>query len=65
MVRNSSNEVFTTENIEWTATRPTRTQQTYEIYQRNDIDWDMVITSGDKRFIGKTNADAATKGLAP
>ena len=64
-VSNPSNEVFTTEKIEWTATRPKGTQQTYEIYQRNDIDWDMVRTSGDKRFIGKTNADAAAKGLAP
>lgn len=51
--------------MEWTATRPKGTQQTYEIYQRNDVDWDMIRTSGDKRFIGKTNADAAAKGLAP
>ena len=25
----------------------------------------MIRTAGDKRFIGKTNADAAAKGLAP
>lgn len=49
----------------WTATRPKGTQQTYEVFKRNDIDWNHVRTSGDKRFIGKTNAEAASSGLAP
>lgn len=49
--------------ITWTA--PKGTQQTYKIFQRNDINWDMIRTSGDKRFVGKTNADAARAGLAP
>ncbi|MPQ31927.1 hypothetical protein E4V42_10850 [Clostridium estertheticum] len=61
----SNNKIFTSEKIEWTATRPKGTQQTYEIYQRNDIEWDMIRTSGDKNFIGKTNAEAAGKGLPP
>ncbi|WP_374118954.1 RHS repeat-associated core domain-containing protein [Clostridium sp. OS1-26] len=62
----SSNKIFSSNKIEWTATRPKGTQQTYEIYQRNDIDWDMIKTSGDKNFIGKTNAEAAiSRGLAP
>jgi hypothetical protein len=49
--------------VTWTA--PIGTQQTYKIYQRNDIDWNMVRTSGDKRFIGKTNREAALSGKAP
>ncbi len=49
----------------WTATRPKGTQQTYEVFSRNDIDWNHVRTSGDKRFIGKTNAEASGSGLAP
>lgn len=52
-------------NIRWKA--PDQgTGQTYKVYQRNDIDWNMVRTGGDKRFIGKTNAEAARQaGLAP
>ena len=30
----------------------------YEVFRRNDIDWNHVRTSGDKRFIGKTNAES-------
>ncbi|WP_093534933.1 HNH/ENDO VII family nuclease [Psychrobacillus psychrotolerans] len=37
----------------------------YEVFRRNDIDWNHVRTSGDKRFIGKTNAEAFGSGLAP
>ncbi len=61
----SANKIFTTGKTEWTATRPKGTHQTYKVYQRNDIDWDMPRTSGDKKFIGKTNEQAANKGLAP
>ena len=61
----NSNKIFTSGKTEWTATRPKGTQQTYEIYQRNDIDRDMMRTSGDKNFIGKTNAQAGERGLSP
>ena len=59
------NKVFTKEKINWTATHSKGTGQTYEVHQRNDIDWNQIRTSGDKRFIGKTNAEAAKYGLAP
>ena len=55
-------DIFT-QKIHWTSS--VGTQQTYPVYQRSDIDWDMVRKSGDKRFIGKTNAEAAKFGLAP
>ena len=58
-------KVFADEPISWTATRPKGTQQTYEVFQRNDINWDLNRTAGDKRFIGKTNAEAADAGIAP
>jgi hypothetical protein len=41
------------------------TGNTYKVFQRGDIDWDQVRTSGDKRFVGKTNADAGRAGLPP
>lgn len=41
------------------------TGRTYKVFQRGDIDWDMVRTAGDKRFIGKSNAEAANAGLPP
>ncbi|MTI95552.1 MAG: hypothetical protein FH749_08695 [Firmicutes bacterium] len=59
-----STRVFT-KQATWKATRKSGTHQTYKVYQRNDINWDMVRTTGDKRFIGKTNAEAAARGLAP
>jgi hypothetical protein len=49
--------------VTWTS--PSGTKQPYKIYQRNDIDWNMLRTKGDRKFIGKTNADAAKAGLAP
>ena len=49
--------------VTWTA--PTGTQQTYKIYQRNDIDWDLVRTVGSLKFRGKTNREAALLGKAP
>ncbi len=58
-------KVFADEPISWTATRPKGTQQTYEVFQRNDINWNLERTAGDKRFIGKTNVEAANAGLAP
>lgn len=39
---------------------------TYKVYQRNDIDWNIVRTTGAKKGSGLTNAQAAEKyGLAP
>lgn len=57
-------DIFTKE-IEWTV--PVGTKQTYKVWQRNDIDWSMVRTNpeGNKRFIGRTNAEAAKAGIAP
>lgn len=51
--------------IEWRATRSKGTNYNYKIHQRNDIDFDQIRTAGDKRFIGKTNAEAMAKGLSP
>lgn len=50
--------------ITWTS--PVGTQQTYKVYQRNDIDWDMVRTVGRDQYRGLSNRDAALKyGAAP
>ncbi|WP_289326295.1 T7SS effector LXG polymorphic toxin [Peribacillus sp. ACCC06369] len=39
---------------------------TYKVYQRSDINWDMVRTRGAKKGRGLTNAEASAKyGLAP
>ena len=39
---------------------------TYNVYQRNDIDWNIVRTTGAKKGRGLTNAQSAEKyGLAP
>ncbi|WP_201030974.1 HNH/ENDO VII family nuclease, partial [Aliivibrio fischeri] len=51
--------------IEWQATREKGTKLKYKIVQRNDIDWERIRTSGDKRYIGKTNLEAANKGGLP
>ncbi|MCW1929673.1 HNH/ENDO VII family nuclease, partial [Bhargavaea beijingensis] len=50
---------------EWQATRPKGTMQKYEVYRRKDINWDQIRSSGDLRFIGKTNAEAAKSGVPP
>jgi len=58
--------VFKKEPVNWTATHAKGTGQTYEVHQRTDINWDKIRTAGDKRFIGKTNAEAAhCEGLGP
>uniref|UniRef100_UPI001A9AB21D HNH/ENDO VII family nuclease n=1 Tax=Clostridium sp. D43t1_170807_H7 TaxID=2787140 RepID=UPI001A9AB21D len=39
---------------------------TYKVFQRNDIDWDMLRSTGAKKGRGLTNAEAAERyGLAP
>ncbi|HWW71517.1 MAG TPA: HNH/ENDO VII family nuclease, partial [Duganella sp.] len=60
----ADNEIFTN-RTEWSATRPRGTGQTYEVIQRNDIDWARVRTDGPADFIGRTNAEAAAKGFSP
>jgi hypothetical protein len=49
--------------ISWTA--PVGTKQTYKVFQRTDIDWNMVRTEGPKAFRGKTNLDASRSGIPP
>jgi hypothetical protein len=56
---------FSKDPVEWSATRPKGTQLDYKVFQRNDIDWNQVRSTGDKRFVGKTNAEASAKGLPP
>ncbi|WFA06336.1 T7SS effector LXG polymorphic toxin [Bacillus sp. HSf4] len=42
------------------------TGYTYKVYQRSDVDWNMVRTKGAKKGRGLTNAEASAKyGLAP
>jgi len=60
----ADNAIFTN-RTQWSATRPRGTAQTYDVIQRNDIDWARVRTDGPADFIGKTNAEAAAKGFAP
>ena len=62
--KNSSTTIFSKEKVVWTATHPKGTGQTYEVYQRTDIEWEKIRTNGDKRYIGKTNAEAAQHGTA-
>ncbi|PVZ39710.1 PAAR domain-containing protein, partial [Pseudomonas sp. CC120222-01a] len=56
---------FSKEPMRWSASRQAGTKFNYEVYQRNDINWHQPRTGGDKRFIGKSNLDAATRGLPP
>ena len=51
--------------VEWTA--PSGTKQTYKVYQRADIDWDLVRSAdnGPRAFRSKTNREAALFGIAP
>jgi len=53
--------------IETNWTSPVGTKQTYKVFQRNDIDWNMVRSNsrGPRKFIGKTNRDAALAGYRP
>ncbi|MFZ5987012.1 MAG: hypothetical protein ACOYWZ_07795, partial [Bacillota bacterium] len=40
-VGGGNRKVFADKPVSWTATRPKGTQQTYKVYQRNDINWDL------------------------
>lgn len=57
----SPNATFEATPVEFTPS----TGRTYKVYQRKDIDWDQIRTAGDKRYIGKTNAEAALDGRPP
>jgi hypothetical protein len=56
-------EVFTN-RIVFTSTR---TGRSYVVFQRSDIDWNLVRTNtdGPARFLGRTNAEAARAGFRP
>ncbi len=56
---------FSKNPVEWSATRPAGTKYNYKVFQRSDINWNQIRTSRDKRFIGKSNLEAASKGLSP
>ncbi len=59
------NNCYFTRSVEFNA-GSNGTGFTYKIYQRNDIDWNMVRKTGAKKGRGLTNAQAAEKyGLAP
>jgi len=60
-----ADNIYFTDKVEWTATRPKGTGQTYTVIQRNDVDWGIIRSDGPKDFIGRSNADAAAKGLSP
>jgi hypothetical protein len=60
-----ADNIYFTDKVEWTATRPKGTGQTYTVIQRNDVDWGIIRSDGPKDFIGRSNAEAAAKGLSP
>lgn len=60
----ADNEIFTA-RVGWSATRPRGTGQSYSVIQRSDIDWGLVHINGPADFVGRTNAEAATRGFAP
>ncbi|PIB16383.1 HNH/ENDO VII family nuclease [Vibrio rotiferianus] len=64
VIPDKAKKVFQTK-IEWQATREKGTHFNYVVHQRNDVNWNQTRTSGDKRYIGKTNAEAAEKGGLP
>ncbi|WP_179232824.1 hypothetical protein [Paenibacillus rigui] len=64
-LKDYENNKYFTRSVEYNAGKD-GTGFTYKVYQRNDIDWKMVRTTGAKKGRGLTNAEAAAKyGLAP
>ena len=60
----ANNDVFS-KSVSFTAGEG-GTGITYKVFQRNDIDWDMLRSKGAKKGRGLTNAEAAERyGLAP
>ena len=59
------NNKYFTRSVEYNAGKD-GTGFTYKVYQRGDINWDMIRTKGAKKGRGLTNAEASEKyGLAP
>lgn len=64
-LKDYKNNRFFTRSVEYNAGKH-GTGFTYKVYQRGDINWDMVRTKGAKKGRGLTNAEASAKyGLAP
>ncbi|MEK4628240.1 pre-toxin TG domain-containing protein [Solibacillus sp. FSL R7-0682] len=64
-LKDYKNNKYFTRSVEYNAGKD-GTGFTYKVYQRGDIDWDMVRTKGAKKGRGLTNAEASAKhGLAP
>nr|WP_261764723.1 RHS repeat-associated core domain-containing protein [Paenibacillus xylanexedens] len=64
-LKDYENNKYFTRSVEYNAGKD-GTGFTYKVYQRNDIDWNMVRTTGARKGRGLTNAEAAAKrGLAP
>ena len=64
-LKDYKNNKYFTLSVEYNAGKD-GTGFTYKVYQRGDIDWDMVRTKGSKKGRGLTNAEASAKhGLAP
>ncbi|WP_146552574.1 T7SS effector LXG polymorphic toxin [Rummeliibacillus sp. SL167] len=64
-LKDYKNNKFFTRSVEYNAGKD-GTGFTYKVYQRGDINWDMVRTKGAKKGRGLTNAEASAKyGLAP
>ncbi|WP_245805778.1 hypothetical protein [Bacillus alkalicellulosilyticus] len=64
-LKDYKNNQYFTRSVEYNAGKD-GTGFTYKVYQRGDINWDMVRTKGAKKGRGLTNAEASAKyGLAP
>ncbi|QKY70324.1 hypothetical protein Len3610_12615 [Lentibacillus sp. CBA3610] len=64
-LKDYKNNKYFTKSVEYNAGID-GTGFTYKVYQRGDIDWSLVRTSGAKKGRGLTNAEASSKyGLAP
>ncbi len=64
-LKDYKNNKYFTRSVEYNAGKD-GTGFTYKVYQREDINWDMVRTKGAKKGRGLTNAEASAKyGLAP
>ncbi|WP_301107141.1 ribonuclease YeeF family protein [Sporosarcina sp.] len=64
-LKDYKNNKYFTRSVEYNAGKD-GTGFTYKVYQRGDVNWDMVRTKGAKKGRGFTNAEASAKyGLAP
>lgn len=64
-LKDYKNNKYFTRSVEYNAGKD-GTGFTYKVYQRGDINWDLVRTKGAKKGRGLTNAEASAKyGLAP